>query len=112
MTKHILIVGYGSAALAVLKALQDLPEEFRRGWRISVFERRHGIGGQWCVLPSGIMSVLSMSPRLPDDGLGEVALTGLYDRLRTNTPVHMSKSGCRPPGSSTLKLFLSSDIPS
>ena len=51
MTKHILIVGYGSAALAVLKALQDLPEEFRRGWRISVFERRHGIGGQWCALP-------------------------------------------------------------
>ena len=49
MTKHIAIVGYGSAALAILKALQDLPPELRRGWRVSVYERREGLGGQWCV---------------------------------------------------------------
>lgn len=75
--KHIAIVGYGSATLSLLKTLQDLPKELREGWRVTVFERREALGGQW----------------LPDeDPASGVALTGLYPDLRTNTPVHMSES--------------------
>lgn len=47
MGKHIAIVGYGSACLIILKMLQDLPRELRQGWRVTVFERREGLGGQW-----------------------------------------------------------------
>lgn len=44
---HIAIVGYGSSALMLLKSLQDLPQELREDWRVTVFERREGLGGQW-----------------------------------------------------------------
>lgn len=46
-TKTIAIVGAGTAGLAILKSLLDLPEETRHGWNIVVFERRHDIGGVW-----------------------------------------------------------------
>ena len=49
-SEHIAIVGYGSAALILLKTLQDLPPELRQGWRVTVLERREGLGGQWFVL--------------------------------------------------------------
>lgn len=44
---HIAIVGYGSSALMLLKSLQDLPPELRESWRVTIFERREGLGGQW-----------------------------------------------------------------
>lgn len=57
---HIAIVGYGSACLVLLKCLQDLPEELRRGWRVTVFERREGLGGQWWgSSTAGCMSMLT-----------------------------------------------------
>lgn len=48
-TKSIAIVGAGSAGLAALKALLDLPEETRQGWEIILFEQRRGVGGVWYV---------------------------------------------------------------
>ena len=48
-TKSIAIVGAGSAGLAALKALLDLPEETRQGWEIVLYEQRRGVGGVWCV---------------------------------------------------------------
>lgn len=63
----------------IIKTLQDLPYELRKGFRITVFERREGLGGQW--LPDN-------TPQDPRNG---VPLTGLYENLRTNTPVHMSQ---------------------
>lgn len=49
MGKHIAIVGYGSAALVMLKTLQDLPRSLRQGWRVTIYERRDSLGGQWWV---------------------------------------------------------------
>lgn len=47
--KSIAIVGAGSAGLAVLKTLLDLPEEARSNWTIDLFEQRWNAGGVWCV---------------------------------------------------------------
>jgi uncharacterized protein with NAD-binding domain and iron-sulfur cluster len=81
--KHIAIVGYGSACLIILKMLQDLPKELRQGWRVTVYERREGLGGQWCAQPAILSWELSdndVSSRLPDDAVQDpaksVPLTG------------------------------------
>jgi cation diffusion facilitator CzcD-associated flavoprotein CzcO len=73
ITKSIAIVGAGSAGLAVLKTLLDLPENVRSNWRIVCYEQRHDVGGVW--LPD--LSPPS-PPTLPE--------TPLYPLLRTNTP--------------------------
>jgi hypothetical protein len=46
-TKSVAIVGAGSAGLAMLKALLDLPEELGGGWEIVLYEQRRDIGGIW-----------------------------------------------------------------
>ncbi|KAI5120008.1 hypothetical protein M0805_008469 [Coniferiporia weirii] len=73
VTKSIAIVGAGSAGLAMLKVLLDLPENVRRGWEIVLFEERMGVGGVW--LPD---SAEPHPPTLPE--------TPLYPGLKTNTP--------------------------
>lgn len=45
--KSIAIVGAGSAGLAMLKTLLDLPEETRRNWDIVLYEQRRNVGGIW-----------------------------------------------------------------
>jgi cation diffusion facilitator CzcD-associated flavoprotein CzcO len=45
--KSILIVGAGSAGLAMLKTLLDLPDETRGGWDIVLYEQRRDVGGIW-----------------------------------------------------------------
>ena len=47
--KSIAIVGAGSAGLAVLKTLLDLPLEVRQGWEIVLYEQRRSVGGVWYV---------------------------------------------------------------
>lgn len=73
VTKSIAIVGAGSAGLAVLKTLMELPEEVRSTWRIVCYEQRRDVGGVW--LPD---LNHPHPPALPE--------TPLYPRLRTNTP--------------------------
>ena len=73
ITKSIAIVGGGSAGLAILKTLLDLPPEVRSTWNIVLYEQRHDIGGVW--LPD--LHPLH-PPALPE--------TPLYPRLHTNTP--------------------------
>lgn len=43
--KSIAIVGAGSAGLAMLKTLLDMPEH--NAWNIVLFEERENIGGVW-----------------------------------------------------------------
>lgn len=45
--KSIAIVGAGSAGLAILKTLLDLPYEVRQGWDIVLYEQRRQVGGVW-----------------------------------------------------------------
>jgi ribulose 1,5-bisphosphate synthetase/thiazole synthase len=45
--KSILIVGGGSAGLAALKTLFDLPERTRGNWEILLYEQRDDVGGIW-----------------------------------------------------------------
>ena len=45
--KSIAIVGAGSAGLAMLKTLLDLPEH--NSWNIILFEERENVGGIWWV---------------------------------------------------------------
>ncbi len=45
--KSIAIVGAGSAGLASLKTLLDLPAEVRQKWDIVLYEQRRDIGGVW-----------------------------------------------------------------
>ncbi|KAJ8501636.1 hypothetical protein ONZ45_g12082 [Pleurotus djamor] len=72
--KSVLIVGAGSAGLAMLKALGDFPDTRDGKWDVSLFEQRRDVGGVW--LPE-VYPVLP--PQIPE--------TPLYPRLRTNTPV-------------------------
>ena len=72
-SKRIAVIGYGSAGLVAVKSLQDLPRELREGWSITVFEGREGLGGIW--LPEELDPALDCLP-----------MTGLYPKLRTNTP--------------------------
>ena len=46
-TKSIAVIGAGSAGLAALKTLLDLPEETRKGWKIVLYEQRRDVGGVW-----------------------------------------------------------------
>lgn len=48
-TKSIAIVGAGSAGLAALKALTELPAEIRKNWNIVLFEQRQNVSGVWYV---------------------------------------------------------------
>lgn len=45
--KSIAIVGAGSAGLASLKTLLDLPIEVRQKWDIVLYEQRRDVGGVW-----------------------------------------------------------------
>ena len=45
--KSIAIVGAGSAGLAMLKTLLDIPEY--NSWNIVLFEERENVGGIWWV---------------------------------------------------------------
>ncbi|EIN07122.1 FAD/NAD(P)-binding domain-containing protein [Punctularia strigosozonata HHB-11173 SS5] len=73
--KSIAVVGTGSAGLAAVKAILDLPLDIRTGWEIVAYERTRDVGGVWLQEPNGPPS----PPELPD--------TPLYPRLHTNTPV-------------------------
>ncbi len=48
--KAVAIVGAGTAGLAMMKTLLDLPEAQRRSWNIVVFDRQSEVGGLWPVL--------------------------------------------------------------
>ena len=72
-SKSIAIVGAGSAGIAVLKTLLDLPEDVRATWDIVLYEQRVDVGGLWLPDPEP-----PHPPTLPE--------TPLYPRLRTNTP--------------------------
>ncbi|EGN95029.1 hypothetical protein SERLA73DRAFT_77045 [Serpula lacrymans var. lacrymans S7.3] len=73
-TKSVAIVGAGSAGLAILKSLLDLPEDTRKGWDIVLYEQRRDVGGIWLPDPNP-----AQPPELPE--------TPLYPLLHTNTPV-------------------------
>lgn len=45
--KSVAVIGAGSAGLAMLKALSDLPETTKDGWRIVLYEQRGDVGGVW-----------------------------------------------------------------
>ncbi|KAF9234989.1 hypothetical protein BU15DRAFT_89735 [Melanogaster broomeanus] len=72
--RSVAIVGAGSAGLAMLKALVDLPDELTGGWEIVLYEQRRDVGGIW--LPD---SRPAQPPVLPE--------TPLYPLLHTNTPI-------------------------
>ncbi|CAL1714220.1 unnamed protein product [Somion occarium] len=72
-SKSIAIVGAGSAGLAILKTILDLPQETRHGWEVVLYEQRRNVGGLWLPDPNE-----PQPPKLPE--------TPLYPRLRTNTP--------------------------
>ncbi|KAG5647642.1 hypothetical protein DXG03_008995 [Asterophora parasitica] len=73
-TKSIAVIGAGSAGLAALKTLLDVPESTRSTWNIVLFDQRRDLGGVWLPDPN---------PPPPP----EVPETALYPLLRTNTPV-------------------------
>ncbi|KAL5478743.1 hypothetical protein ACEPAI_2020 [Sanghuangporus weigelae] len=72
-SKAIAIVGAGSAGLAALKALLDVPYEIREGWNIVLFEERRNVSGIWL-------------PDLNDPHPPVLPETPLYPSLKTNTP--------------------------
>ncbi len=72
-SKSIAIVGAGSAGLAILKTILDLPEDVRSDWDIVLYEQRWNVGGLWLPDPNP-----PHPPTLPE--------TPLYPRLITNTP--------------------------
>ncbi|GJJ08612.1 hypothetical protein Clacol_002831 [Clathrus columnatus] len=74
VNKSIAIVGAGSAGLAMLKTLTELPDETKQSLNFILFEEREDVGGIW--LPD--INIVH-PPQLPE--------TPLYPRLRTNTPV-------------------------
>ncbi|KAI6149288.1 hypothetical protein BKA82DRAFT_1006115 [Pisolithus tinctorius] len=74
VSKSVVIVGAGSAGLAMLKTLLDLPVETRAEWNIVLYEQRRDIGGIWLPDPSP-----PPPPKLPE--------TPLYPLLHTDTPV-------------------------
>lgn len=45
--KSVAIIGTGSAGLAMVKTLLDLPAEARQGLEISVYEERENVAGVW-----------------------------------------------------------------
>ncbi|KAF8078717.1 hypothetical protein FPV67DRAFT_74416 [Lyophyllum atratum] len=72
--KSIAIVGAGSARLATLKTLFDLPESTRSSLEVVLFERRHNLGGIWLPDPDP-----ALPPVVPE--------TPLYSSLHSNTSV-------------------------
>ncbi|KAI6149276.1 hypothetical protein BKA82DRAFT_3976986 [Pisolithus tinctorius] len=75
-SKSVAIIGAGSAGLAMLKSLLDLPVETRADWDIVLYEKRGDVGGIW--LPDASPS---SPPAVPE--------TPLYPLLHANTPVPM-----------------------
>ncbi|EGN95030.1 hypothetical protein SERLA73DRAFT_77046 [Serpula lacrymans var. lacrymans S7.3] len=73
-SKSVAVVGAGSAGLAILKSLLDLPEDARKGWDIVLYEQRRDVGGIWLPDPNP-----ARPPELPE--------TPLYPLLHTNTPI-------------------------
>ncbi|EPQ54781.1 FAD/NAD P-binding domain-containing protein [Gloeophyllum trabeum ATCC 11539] len=69
----IAIVGAGTGGIGALRALLELPEDIRTGWKIDVFEQTASVGGIWVPQPN---------PPSPP----ELPTTPLYPALRTNTP--------------------------
>lgn len=45
--KSVAIVGAGSAGLAMLKTILDLPEATNQHWDIVLYEQRRNVGGVW-----------------------------------------------------------------
>jgi NADPH-dependent glutamate synthase beta subunit-like oxidoreductase len=45
--KSIAIIGAGTAGLATLKTIFDLPKEVTANWDVVVFEKRWDVGGVW-----------------------------------------------------------------
>ena len=58
--KSIAIVGAGSAGLAALKTLLDLPHEVRQGWDLTLFEQRWSVGGIWYVLRKQARNIVQL----------------------------------------------------
>ncbi|OSD02500.1 FAD/NAD-P-binding domain-containing protein [Trametes coccinea BRFM310] len=75
-SKSIAIVGAGSAGLAILKTLLDLPSDVREGWEIVLYDQRRDVGGLWLPDPPG--QPLPRPPELPE--------SPVYPLLHTNTP--------------------------
>ncbi|KAF9015074.1 hypothetical protein BDQ17DRAFT_1385878 [Cyathus striatus] len=71
--KSIAIVGAGSAGLAMLKTILDLPDNTKDKLRFVLYEEREDVGGIW--LPNAHEVV---PPEIPE--------TPLYPLLQTNTP--------------------------
>jgi hypothetical protein len=45
--KSVAIIGAGSAGLAMLKTVLDLPSHNRAGWEIVLYEERENVSGVW-----------------------------------------------------------------
>ncbi|KAF9481035.1 FAD/NAD(P)-binding domain-containing protein [Pholiota conissans] len=73
-SKSVAVVGAGSAGLAMLKTLLDLPTQTREGWEIVLYEERENVAGVWLPDPRNVTP-----PEIPE--------TPLYPLLHTNTPV-------------------------
>ncbi|EFI28607.1 dimethylaniline monooxygenase [Coprinopsis cinerea okayama7 len=73
-SKSIAIIGAGSAGLASLKTLLDLPPEIRESWDIVLYEQREDVAGVWLPDPHPVQP-----PKIP--------FSPLYPLLHTNTPV-------------------------
>ncbi|KAK2460843.1 hypothetical protein APHAL10511_007313 [Amanita phalloides] len=84
--KSIAIVGAGSAGLAMLKTLLDLPER-----DIVLFEERENVGGIWYELSyiTALNIQILIGTRLPDphpEPPPDIPKTPLYPALHTNFP--------------------------
>lgn len=95
--KSIAVVGGGTAGIAMLKALADVPEHTRRNWTIDLFEKREDLGGIWyAVLPRVASTRHADDPRsrLPDEAPRTpptLPFTPLYPAMRTNNPHPQSR---------------------
>lgn len=74
VSKTIAVIGAGSAGIAALKALMDLPSSIAQNWNITLYEQRGDVAGVWLPDPRPVSP-----PSIP--------YTPLYPLLRTNTPV-------------------------
>jgi hypothetical protein len=79
VNKSVAIVGAGSAGLAMLKALVDLPEG--GGWEIVLYEQRRDVGGIWydeffhrCQQPLDAPQASGPTTRPPTISAGDTAV--------------------------------------
>lgn len=81
--KSIAVVGGGTAGIAALKALLDLPESTRRNWTIDLFEQREDLGGVWYApfrSPS-LAADASRSAKVPRHGTSRTPHAALHPPL-------------------------------